>query len=146
MERTMHGGNFFEVFTKVDAVQEDGTTKRVKNVITVNEPSFAAAEGRAFKEAMETENVEIVNINRAQYGEVYFCEAESDTAHYYKCKVSVLSVDESNGKERKTSVVYLVQAESTNDAQAELDKIMGGSMLDYVTVSIVETPISDIKL
>lgn len=146
MEKTMRSGNFFEVFTKVDAVREDGTTKRVKKVIAVNEFTFADAEERGIKETDAAENVEIVNINRAPYGEVYFCETDSDAEKYYKCKVGLISIDEKTVKERKSYVAYLIQAKSTNEAQTELDKIMGKSMLDYITVSIVETKISDVKL
>jgi hypothetical protein len=56
----------------------------------------------------------------------------------------MIILDEQAGKERKSSVYYLVQGSSLANALANVDTVMRSSMIDYVSASGTETNVCDI--
>lgn len=147
-ELKAHSGKFFEVIVRMDETQEDGALKKVKKTFAVEALSFSEAESKVTNEMFPYNggNFEVANINPAMYGEVFTSDSDEDSG-YYKCKLSLVTVDEKSGKEKKSKVVYLVQAASTNKAQSYIDhNIMQGSMIDFETSSISETNITDVFL
>lgn len=143
-ELKSHAARFFEVIMRTQETQEDGTVKMVKKTIVVDAVSFADAEAKAIREmAQYVNDIEVININPAQYGEVFTSDIAKDD-RFYKCKLSLISIDERTSKEKRIKVVYLVQAGSTNTAQSYIDnEIMGGSLTDFEITSISDTPIID---
>lgn len=143
-ELKSHTARFFEVIMRTQETQEDGTVKMVKKTIVVDAVSFADAEAKAIREmAQYVNDIEVININPAQYGEVFTSDIAKDD-RFYKCKLSLISIDERTSKEKRIKVVYLVQAGSTNTAQSYIDnEIMGGSLIDFEITSITGTPIID---
>lgn len=144
-ELKLHSSKFFEVQLAMQETQEDGVEKMAKKNIVVDALSFGEAEKKAFEEMSyyASGELKIVNINPASYGEVYTSDDEKDDK-FYKCKLSFITIDEKTEKEKKSKVTYLVQAGSTNKAQSYIDNyVMKGSMLDYETCSISDTPIFD---
>lgn len=145
-ELKAHSGKFFEVIFRMKETQENGLLKKVKKTFAVNALSFAEAESKVTNEMFPYAkgDFEVVNINPAQYGEVFTSDDDADSG-FYKCKISLITLDEKSGKEKKSKVQYLVQAASTSKAQTYIDKgIMGGSTVDYETASISETQISEV--
>ncbi len=143
-ELKSHTARFFEVIMRTKEIQEDGLEKMVKKTIVVDAVSFADAEAKAIQEmAQYVGDIELVNINPAQYGEVFTSDNAKDD-RFYKCKISLFSIDERTSKKKRAKVVYLVQAGSTNTAQACIDnEVMGGSLTDFEITSISDTPIID---
>lgn len=143
-ELKSHAAKFFEVVLKMQATDEDGVEKMVKRTICVEAQSFTEAESKAINEMKIycSGQMDVVNINPAQYCEVFTSDSEKDDK-FFKCKLSFIIIDEKTEKEKNTKVVYLVQAGSTNRAQKFVDDIMGKTMQDYKTCSISDTPIFD---
>lgn len=144
-ELKVHSAKFFEVQLAMQETQENGAEKMVKKTIVVDALSFGEAEKKAFEEMTPytSGELKIININPAAYGEVYTSDDEKDDK-FYKCKLSFITIDEKTEKEKKSKVTYLVQAGSTNKAQSYIDNnVTKGSMLDYETCSISDTPIFD---
>lgn len=139
-----HAGKFFEVILKMQATDEKGVEKMVKRTIVVEAVNFSDAEAKAIEKMKRycSGQLVVVNINPAQYGEVFTSEDETDDK-FFKCKLSFITIDEKTEKEKNTKFVYLVQAGSTNRAQQFVDDIMGKTMLDYKICSISDTPIFD---
>ena len=71
---------------------------------------------------------------------------EKVQTRYYGAKLSFITLDELSGKEKKTSVNYVVQAVSVEAANKTLTLFMQQSMGDYVVNNIVETKIVDVLL
>ena len=67
----------------------------------------------------------------------------SDT-RWYKSKLQFITIDERTAKEKKTSVYYLVEGCSLENARKNIDEVMGGTMIDYVISAVSETPIMDV--
>ena len=85
----------------------------------------------------------IKNITPANYHAVFFSDSKEDDK-WYKAKLAFITIDEKTGKEKRSMVQYLVQASSTDTSQKAINDIMSKTMIDYQTVSIVETKILDV--
>ena len=66
--------------------------------------------------------------------------------NFFKAKLEFFTVDEKTEKEKRTKVVYLVQASSIKTAQHYIEYIMGSVQLDYRNVAIVESPVLDVQV
>ena len=63
---------------------------------------------------------------------------------WYKAKLAFITIDEKTEKEKRSNVNYLVQAGSFGSAMRAIDEVMGGTMIDYVILSIAETTLWDV--
>lgn len=71
------------------------------------------------------------------------CMKNTDT-RWYKSKLQFITLDEKTGKEKRNSVYYLVEGCSLESARKNIDEVMGGTMIDYVIVSVSETSFIDV--
>ena len=136
---------WFICIVKYDKVQENGLEKKVTEQYVLDALSFSEAEQRIMEELSSyiSGEVEIANINPAPFNEVFFSDGEVDDK-WYKAKLQFITIDEKTEKEKRSNVIYLVQAASLEGARKNIDEVMGGTMIDYVTVGVNETPIMDV--
>ncbi len=124
-------------------VMEDGVNKKVKELYALSAFSFTEAEAAITDEMKYCDELDVADISKAPFGEIIF--TDNDAAdHYYKVKANFITIDEKTGKEKKSSVLYLVQATSTKGAQRNFDEVMSGTMMDYTVESVIETKIIDV--
>ena len=136
---------WFECKVRYEKSGEDGVPKKVIETYVVDAVSFGEAESRILEEMGKYVGgeLEIVDLKIAQYKEIFF--ADSDLADkWYKAKLAFITLDEKTGKEKKTSVYYLVNAGNINSALKNVDEIMGGTMIDYQTCNLTETQVIDV--
>jgi hypothetical protein len=124
---------------------EDGLQKKVTEAYVVDALSFSEAEERIIDERSSyiSGQFTVTDIKKAPYGEIFFSDQEM-ADRWYKAKLQFITLDEKSGKEKKSSVNYLVQAGSFNGAVKNLDEVMGGTMIDYVISSVAETSLLDV--
>ena len=124
---------------------ENGLTKKVSEPYLVDAISFTEAEKRISEEIRPFMTGEFVisDIKRANYSEVFFCDAES-ADRWFKCKLSFITLDEKSGAEKKTNSYALVQAGDLREAIKYLDEQMKGTIMDYQIASVAETMIMDV--
>ena len=132
---------FFECTIRYKKIAENGMGKRVSEKYLVNSISFTEAEARIIQEMASYISGEffIDDISRASYSELFLNESDK----YYDAKLAFISIDDS-GKEKKTSVNMLVQANDMRDAMNKLDEGMKNTMADYESVKLQETSIVDV--
>ncbi len=137
--------NWFECKVQYEKVTEDGSNKKVSELYAVDALSFTEAEKRITEEmaAYISGEYEVSDIKKAKYKEVFFSDLES-ADRYYKLKLQFITLDEKTGKEKRTNVIYLVQAINIKDALKNLDEVMKTTMLDYESVEVKETKILDV--
>lgn len=124
-------------------VMEDGLSKKVKELYALPAFSFTEAEAAITDEMKYCDKLDVADISKAPFGEIIF--TDNDAAdHYYKVKVNFITINENTGKEKKSSVLYLVQATSTKDAQRNFYEVMSGTVIDYTVESVIETKIIDV--
>ena len=131
-----------------DKMMEDGSQKKVSEIYVVEANSFTEAEERATEELAPyaTGEFEVKDIKPASYGEVVFADNgdESTDQRYWKAKVKFIIIDEKTGKEKYSTVNYLVQAPTLRGALDGIDSIMNGSMQEEKQANIGETSILDV--
>ena len=136
---------WFECKIRYEKTMEDGTQKKVTETYTVDALSFTEAESSIIEEmsAYISGEFEVRDIKKAAYGEVFFSDAPS-ADRWYKTKLQFITIDDKTEKEKRSNVNYLVHAASLPQAVKSIDEVMGGTMIDYVIVSVAETQIMDV--
>lgn len=137
--------NWFETTVRYERQTEDAGQKKVSELYVVDALSFGEAEETITKE-MEpfvSGEFEVKNISPASYGEIFFSDNDNDD-HWYKAKLSFITIDEKTAKEKRSAVNFLVQAATLNAAVKNIDETMGKTAIDYMIVNIAETKIMDV--
>ena len=137
--------NWFECKIRYEKVMEDGLQKKVTENYVVDALSFSEAEERITEEMSSyiSGEFDVADIKKAAYGEIFFSDDEM-ADKWYKAKLQFITYDEKTDKEKRSSVTYLVQAGSFNEAVKNIDEAMGGTMIDYVISSVAETTLMDV--
>lgn len=137
--------NWFECKVKYEKTMENGLVKKVSEPYLVDAISFTEAEKRIIEEIRPFMTGEFVisDIKRANYSEVFFCDAET-ADRWFKCKLSFITLDEKSGAEKKTNTYSLVQAADLREAIKYLDEQMKGTIMDYQIAAVTETMIMDV--
>lgn len=107
--------------------------------------SFAEAEQRITEE-MEpycSGEFDVKKIAIAPYTEVTFSEDEEDDK-FFRATVALITLDERTGKEKKTNVTYLVQANNIETARRYVVDSFFGTAMEYEINRLVETKILDV--
>ena len=136
---------YFEVGVRYEKTQEDGTAKKVTETYLIDALSFSEVEKRITEEmeAYISGEFSVVTEKITNIADVVNTD-DVLADKFYKVKFSIITVDEKTGKEKKSPVLYLVQAASTKDAQRYFDEVMSGTMIDYIVESVIETKIIDV--
>ncbi len=136
---------WFECKISYEKVMEDGLQKKVKESYVVDALSFTEAESRIMEEMSSYISGEftIENINKATYKEIFFSDEEL-ADRWYRAKLQFITIDEKSEKEKRSNVYYLVQAGTLKGAVANIESVMGTSMIDYVIASVGETQLMDV--
>ena len=135
---------YFECKIKYNKVLEDGNSKLVTEKYLVPAMSFTESEANITKEMTSYISGEFIidDISRANYSELFLNDCEK----YYDAKLAFTTLDEKSGKEKKSIVNMLVQANDMRDAMNKLDEGMKQTMFDYESVKLQETSIVDVFL
>lgn len=136
---------WFECKIRYEKIMEDGLPKKVSEVYVVDALSFSEAEERIMEEMLPYNlvNIEIVDVKIAPYREVFFAD-DNLADQWFKAKLSFITIDERTNKEKRTSMMYLVNAGNISSAINNIGEVMSGTMIDYITTSISATKIMDV--
>lgn len=136
---------WFECKIRYEKIMEDGLPKKVSEVYVVDALSFSEAEERIIEEMSSyiSGEIEIVDVKIAPYREVFFADGNL-ADQWFKAKLSFITIDERTDKEKRTSMMYLVNAGNISSAINNIGEVMSGTMIDYVTTSISATKIMDV--
>ena len=136
---------WFECKIRYEKIMEDGLPKKINDVYVVDALSFSEAEERIIEEMSSyiSGAIEIVDVKIAPYREIFFAD-DNLADQWFKAKLSFITIDERSNKEKRISVMYLVNAGNISSAINNIDKVMSGTMIDYVTTSISATKIFDV--
>lgn len=137
-------GYWFEVTLKYERMLDDGSIKKVSETYVTEAISFSEAEKRIISEIGKSVRggIEVKKMTTASYKEVVFSDNPSDE-HWFKAKVSFITLDEKSGKEKRTTIQYLLQADTFDDAVTHINDFMRSSG-DFLTTTVSETKILDV--
>ncbi|TVZ28613.1 uncharacterized protein DUF4494 [Gillisia sp. Hel_I_86] len=134
---------WYECKVKYRRTHETGEQKLTTETYLLDAISFTEAETRIKEEmaAYTSEEVLITNIKVSNLSEVHPFE---NSDRWFKSKVSLIALDENSGKEKKTNVYILVQANDVKEAFDNTTQAMDNTMGDYSIPAITESPIVDV--
>ena len=133
---------YFEVKVKMQKTQEDGTQKKVSEQYVVEAATFGEAERRiteCLKPYIEGD-FNVTDIKIAGYVQIVGGDENADK--FFKAKVTFVALDETAGKEKKTSELYLVQSETLESAESDVKNYLNDG--NTTISSIAETAILDV--
>lgn len=134
---------WFECKVRFDKMMENGSVKRVTEAYLVDALSFTEAEARIIKEQTPfiSGDMTIPAIKKTNIAEIF----PDDTADkWWLVKFNTITIDEKTGKERRSLVHVMVQADSQQGATDTFNKGMKGTMADYEIEKVAETKIMDV--
>ncbi|WBL27031.1 DUF4494 domain-containing protein [Zunongwangia sp. HGR-M22] len=134
---------WYECKVKYRKTHETGEQKVVSEVYLLDAVSFTEAESRITEEMQKltSEDFKIMNIKVANFAEVHPFE---NSDRWFKSKVSLIAMDEESGKEKKSNIYLLVQANDVKEAYENTEKAMEETMGDFSIPAITESPILDV--
>ncbi|MEH6408455.1 MAG: DUF4494 domain-containing protein [Leeuwenhoekiella sp.] len=137
---------WYECKIKYRKFDEASGKQKVKTEpFLVDAISYTEAESRITQEMaaylMEGEEIRITNIKVANYAEIHPFE---NCDRWFKSKVSLIAFDEESGKERKTNLYILVQANDVKEAFEHTTSTMKDTMGEYSIPAVSESPIMDV--
>ncbi|WP_438961363.1 DUF4494 domain-containing protein [Nonlabens sp.] len=125
--------------------EASGTHKIKTEPFLVDAISYTEAESRITQEMAAylpaDEEIKITNIKVANFAEIHPFE---NTDRWFKSRVSLIAFDEESGKERKTNLYMLIQANDVKEAYDNTVSTMKDTMGTYTIPAISESPIVDI--
>lgn len=123
--------------------EENGGKKKATEQYLLNAISFAEAEARILSEAekMTDSDIEVAAITKTTICEL-FPNENGDT--WFKAKVKFITIDDKNGKEKKTNNYMLVQSNTVKEAYEFLTEKLSGMIAEFVIADIDESPILDV--
>lgn len=157
----------YECKVILDRTMENGMTKKVTEQYIIQDClSLSESEGRMseYIAPYASGDFEVIFSRVAPYHEIVYDKfgivsqadgeaqkllgqnrnASTDPDRWYRVKVSLITLDEKSGREKRTALNLLVNACSVNAAHDVTVEHMKGTMADYEIVSIKETPIMDV--
>ncbi|MGS0528039.1 DUF4494 domain-containing protein [Zobellia nedashkovskayae] len=137
---------WYECKVKYRKLDETSGTQKVKTEpFLVDAISYTEAESRITEEMSvylsDTEEIKITNIKVANYTEIHPFE---NSDRWFKSRVSLIAFDEESGKERKTNMYLLIQANDVKEAYDNTIGVMKDTMGEYTIPAISESPIVDV--
>ncbi|KAF2332003.1 DUF4494 domain-containing protein [Flavobacterium daemonense] len=134
---------WYECKVKYRKTDETGGQKVLTEPYLVDALSYTEAEKRMTEEmaTLTSEEFKITAIKVANYAEIHPFE---NADRWFKSKITLIAYDEESGKERKTSMYMLVQANDVREAFDNTLHVMQNTMGEYSIPAISETAIMDV--
>lgn len=136
---------FYECKVKYQREVAEGKIQSMSDIYLVEGVSFSDVEQRVLEEVkpyiLPGQEVEMKSIRKVNITELL----PNDSGHFwYKAKVSLITVDENAGKEKKVTTTILVQDVDMESAYRAVNEMMKTSITDYSIKTIQETGIVDV--
>lgn len=134
---------WFECRVRYDKMQENGTVKKVTEPYLVDALTFTEAEARTIEAVTPYISGEftIPAIKKTTIAEIF---PDDGCDKWWLVKYNIITLNEKSGKERKTAVLVMVQA---NDQQGATDRFiegMKGTLADWEIEKVAETKIVEV--
>lgn len=141
----MENKNWWEATVSRDIMQEDGTNKVQSEHYLVLSHSCTDAEKRIIDELAPScsGSIKVTDIKTRKFREVITSEDDSDDK-WYTVKAYIITLNEKTGEEKKTAVLYLIQACNLMKAISNFEKSMIGSVTDFELDDVKSSPILDV--
>lgn len=130
---------YFESSVKYIKVNEDGREKKVTELYLIDAMSFSETEEKSCKQLSEIVKGDylIQALKRSKITE-YIESTDENDDRLYKATVKITDCDDS-GKEKESSIYYLIAASNINRALDNLEKSLSAFVVPYEISKIEDT-------
>lgn len=135
---------WFESKVKYMKVSESGSESMVTENFLLDAVSYTDAETRIIRQMQQMVKggeFTIVDIKKSRIAEVFPYE---NGEWWFKATISLVTVDEEAGKEKKIRTYYLVMADDIKEALSRLDESLEYLVIPFVVTSLAVSPIVDV--
>lgn len=134
---------WYECKVKYLKIDQNGLESNVIDNYLIDAVSFTDAESRIYEIMKEITRNEfhVVNIKRSNISEVI---SKIDGEWWYKAKISIVSIDEEAGKEKKSNSYLLIMANDINEALKHLEEGLSYLLVPYNCTAIQLSTIADV--
>jgi hypothetical protein len=134
---------WYECKVKYLKIDQGGFERNVNDNYLIDAISFTDAESRIFQIMREitSGDFQVLNIKRSNITEVI---SKLDGEWWYKAKISLITIDEEAGKEKKINNYILVMANDIKDALKQLEDGLSYMLVPYVTTVIQLSTIAEV--
>lgn len=134
---------WYECKVKYRKTLESGEQKQVTETYLLDAVSYTEAEARISEEmtAYTSEEFMITNIKVANLSEIHPFE---NSDRWFKVKISLIAYDDKSGKEKKSNIYLLIQANDVKEAFENTTQAMQNTMGEYTIPAISESNILDV--
>lgn len=128
---------------RFDKTMENGAIKRVTEPYLVDALSFTEAEARIIEEVTPFISGEftVSAVKKSKVSEIFWDETGD---RWYQVKSAFITINEKTGAEKRSTVVFMVQASDFKSAYDNFMQGMKGTVADFDIISITETAIMDV--
>lgn len=134
---------WFECKVKYLKIDQGGYERKVSDNYLIDAVSFTDAETRLFEQMQEITSGEfqVMNIKKSNLSEII---SKEDGEWWYKAKISLITIDEEGGKEKKVNNYILIMADDLNQALKRLEEGLAYMLVPYVVTSIQLSTIAEV--
>jgi hypothetical protein len=134
---------WYECKVRYVKIDNGGYERKVNENYLLDAISFTDAEARIFQKMQEITSAEfqVMNIKKSNITEVF---SSDDGEWWYKAKISLVTIDEEKGKEKKINQYILILADDINEALKNLEKGLSNMLVPYVATSVQLSTIADV--
>ena len=134
---------WFEVKVKYEKVDQDGRERKVSESYLVDAVSFTDAEARMTEQIQQMIRGEynIDNIKKSNIIEIFPAETGE---FWYKAKISLVTIDEKAGKEKKINNYFLIAADDLKEALLRLEEGLSYMVVPYYVTGLNLSNIIDV--
>ncbi|MUP47440.1 DUF4494 domain-containing protein [Gramella sp. BOM4] len=134
---------WYECKVKYRKTLDSGEQKPTTETYLLDAVSYTEAEARISEEmkTLTSEEFMITNIKVANLSEVHPFE---NSDRWFKCKVTLIAYDDESGKEKKSNLYMLIQANDVKEAFDNTNQAMQNTMGEFSIPAITESPILDV--
>lgn len=136
---------YFECKVRYQRETGDGKLQKQSDTYLIEAISFGDAEARVLEEVKPFvfmgQEIEMKSIRKVVYNELL----PNPQGHFwFKAKVTLTTIDESAGKEKKIQTNILVQETDMESAYKAVNQLMKNSITDYEIINLQVTNIVDV--
>ena len=134
---------WFEVKVKYVKIDQDGRERKVSEVYLIDAVSFTDAEARTIEQMQQIIRGEfhIDNIKKSNIVEIF---PHDSGEFWYKAKITLITIDEKAGKEKKVNNYFLVAADDFKEAYLRLEEGLSYILVPYNTTAMSLSTIVDV--
>lgn len=135
--------NWFETKAKYVKIDQDGRERKVSETYLIDAVSFTDAETRITKELAQCIRGEFAvdDIKKSNVIEIFPSQSGE---FWYKAKISIVTIDERAGKEKKINQYFLVSADDLDQALKHLNEGLSYILVPYSVTAIALSSVVDV--